>query len=1114
MENFNNIQVKLKGFIKKYYTNELIKGLILFSSFGLIYFIVTVLIEYFLWLKPLARTILFWVFIIVESILLFKYIMRPILMIIGVHKGMSLEKASELIGFHFKKVDDKLLNVMQLNDSKAKSELLMASIEQKSKELRPIPFKKAIDFNTNTKYLKYLAVPILIWLVTLVSGNIHLFTHSYERVLNYETVYIAPAPFSFHVINHSFDVIEGDSYVVQINIEGSVVPNDVSIIINSETRFAKNKGQRSFEYTFTGLNGSVSFYLEANNVRSKDYTLNVIKTPKILNFEMWLDYPSYTGKRDEVILNTGNAIVPVGTTILWKVTCQNTDNMTFNDGEETLFNSVAPNGFEFEKQLFNNLDYTVASNNKRLHDFESLSFSVKINKDGYPKINVHTDMDSIKSGPVQFRGQISDDYGISGLSLFYYDKESPSDILELDIATSNSSVESFYYFFPDGIELIDGIIYELYFEVFDNDRVNGRKSAKSKTFQYYKKTKEELNKQLLKEQGHVIKDLERTIEKNKSTYEHFKNFQRVLQNKSEMSWNDQKKLNKFVKRQELYRDMMQEQTAVLKQNLRDQPKSENESIEDQNRDLQKRLEEIADMSKQERILKELEELGKKLDKEKLSEKLEQLSENNRQNERSLERLLELTKHFYIEQKANEIKENIEKLSKKQQSLSESDANSTEKQEVLNAEFQEIRKDLNNLNKENKGLRKPMDLPKTANDEEKIDLDMKDARDALEENERVRDKEDPYAKETPKKNKTSASKKQKMAALKLQKMSQQMQNAMQSMEGESMDEDIDMLRAILENLVEFSFQQEDLLIEFANADSGHPEFAKKLKEQNVLKEYFEHIDDSLYTLALRQPKIGAVVFEELADAHFYLNETLLHLSDNRYNIGLADQQFVITATNNIAVLLSDVLNGLQNAAPSMGKGSGNSFSLPDIIQKQEEGIEKMKEGIKKNGIAENDRILDKDGENGESGEGNGEGERLNGELYDIFKEQQTLRQLLEDKLKSKNLKNQGTGENAVKQMEQLENELLEKGFSNEVLSKMEVLKYELMKLESASYAQGKDFKRESNVNVTRFVRPSIKDIKDTKLWINENELLIRQSLPLHPDYKEKVRNYFRVNDSIQ
>ena len=47
MNRFEKIERKLEGFIKKYYTNELLKGVILFFAFGVLYFLLTLLIEYY-----------------------------------------------------------------------------------------------------------------------------------------------------------------------------------------------------------------------------------------------------------------------------------------------------------------------------------------------------------------------------------------------------------------------------------------------------------------------------------------------------------------------------------------------------------------------------------------------------------------------------------------------------------------------------------------------------------------------------------------------------------------------------------------------------------------------------------------------------------------------------------------------------------------------------------------------------------------------------------------------------------------------------------------------------------------------------------------------------------
>ncbi len=111
LNNFYTIQTKLEQFIRKYYTNELIKGALLFFSIGLLYFIFTLLIEHFLWLSPTARTVLFWMFIIVELTLFVRFIVLPLARLFKLKKGIDYKKASSIIGNHFPEVNDKLLNV-------------------------------------------------------------------------------------------------------------------------------------------------------------------------------------------------------------------------------------------------------------------------------------------------------------------------------------------------------------------------------------------------------------------------------------------------------------------------------------------------------------------------------------------------------------------------------------------------------------------------------------------------------------------------------------------------------------------------------------------------------------------------------------------------------------------------------------------------------------------------------------------------------------------------------------------------------------------------------------------------------------------------------------------
>ncbi|OZO45622.1 hypothetical protein CGU37_28485, partial [Pseudomonas fluorescens] len=143
--------------MSKYYRNELIRGVILFAALSLLYFLFTVVIEHFLWLSTVGRAILFILFVIVQSFLLFKFVGIPLARLFKLFKGIDFRDASTIIGTHFPEVSDKLVNVLQLHKNGGDDELTWASINQKSEELKPIPFSLAIDYKKNSKYLKYLA---------------------------------------------------------------------------------------------------------------------------------------------------------------------------------------------------------------------------------------------------------------------------------------------------------------------------------------------------------------------------------------------------------------------------------------------------------------------------------------------------------------------------------------------------------------------------------------------------------------------------------------------------------------------------------------------------------------------------------------------------------------------------------------------------------------------------------------------------------------------------------------------------------------------------------------------------------------------------------------------
>ena len=1132
MSSFGLIQQKLEEFIKKYYTSELIKGTIFFFATGFLYFLLTLLVEYFLWLNPRGRTVLFWSFVVVEIGLFVRFIAFTLLKLFSLKKGISNEQAAQIIGDHFPEVNDKLLNVLQLNQSQKASELLAASIDQKALQMEPVVFKKAINFKQNTKYLVFAVVPILFFIGVSILGEKDLFSNSYTRVVNYNTAYSPPAPFLFYVTNPSLSAIENKPFTLTIRTQGSVVPQNASIVYNNQRYFLQQTTPGSFQYTFSQPKATLDFKLLAANVSSKNYTLEVVQTPSIESFELSLKYPSYTGSPPKTLQSTGNTTLPEGTKVTWLVNTQNTSHVGLKT-KDTAY-SFIPNEQQhvFSKTINNTLDYAITTSNSRLKEYENLSFTIKVIKDQFPEISMQSKQDSIDGQQTYFLGQVSDDYGFSKLQLVFYPQSQPELKTTVPLPVNKSNLDQFTYVFPGPLELQPQVEYEYYFEVFDTDVIHNYKSTKSGYYGFRKSSEQELETQQLENQSRAVKAMDAALQELKNQDKRLEQLQRLQKEKEALNWNEKKKLEDVLRRQKNQEQLMQQFSKQLQESL-EKFQPQNKEKDPFTQQLEKRLEEGREkMKENEKLLKELEKLQDKISKEELLDKLEQVTKKNKNQEKNLEQLIELTKRYYVTKKSEKLSQELFKLGEQQIKLAEKPEpqNTTEAQQKINEKFDAYKRDLQELKKENEKLQSPMELPQDKVGEKAVDQLQQQAMQKLENQ-----------------NKSGAQQNQKKAGKKMQEMGQQMMMAMSGSQGEQLDEDVAMLRQILDNLVVFSFRQEATMEAFKQSQFGNPLFGKRLITQNDLKQNFQHIDDSLFSLSLRQPLIGQQINESVTQVHYNLKKAMERLADNQIPQGVSSQQYAVTSTNDLANLLTGILTGMQQqqmgqgsgsgkqGMPQPGQGQGEGFQLPDIIEKQKSLTEKMQQGMSDKPGEGKERQEGEKGQGEGKGDGKGDGkggsqgqgsngnttnksnssqtnqsESNDAELFEIYKQQQQLRQELEDRLSKLGL--EGLGRDLIKKMQNIEQQLLDKGFDRGTLEKMLSLQYELLKLKEADLKQGQESRRESITNrktYTNTLRLSEEEIKN---YFNTIEILNKESLPLRQEYKQKVQSYFkRSND---
>jgi len=422
-------------------------------------------------------------------------------------------------------------------------------------------------------------------------------------------------------------------------------------------------------------------------------------------------------------------------------------------------------------------------------------------------------------------------------------------------------------------------------------------------------------------------------------------------------------------------------------------------------------------------------------------------------------------------------------------LSTEDINSEKEQEKLNKKFDSLRNDFKDVREQNKELKNPLDLFDSEPDEKLIEMDMKNAKESL----RNSEEEMQQQKEA---NKEKAKEQQRKASARMKELSKKMEAGLMEMEMQGTEENIKDLQQILKNLLRFSLDQEELMLSFNELSAKNLEFPQKVKEQIKLKEHFEHIDDSLYALSLRMVKLSSKIQEDLSAAHYNLDKSLENIAEDRIQRGMSNQQYTMTAANNLADLLSDMLESLQNKKPGSGKGKGKEgeLSLPDVIKKQQGMMKKMKEGMQ-----------------GKKGKGKKGKEAMSGDQFEMYQEQKRLKDEMQKILEQEGAGG-SKGKAVLNQMEMLEKILLEKGINKEALDRMIHLEHELLEMEKAMLKRNKDSKRSSELNLIEQKERTIDSLDPYNKYERNNEFLKRNKLELAPDYKKRVKQYFENDKS--
>ena len=324
---FERLVSQIDDFIRKYYTNEIVKGIFFFLGILIFSYLFVSILEYLGRFNSLFRAFFLFGFLSFNTFILVKYILIPLGKLFSFGNRINRNQASEIIGKFFPSISDRLKNTLQLNDllisQEGNLELLNATVYQRSQELNTVPFVGAIEIKDNKKYLKFI-IPLVLLLVSISIFIPTILTQGTERVVNFNKEYKPIAPFNFSIDNKYLLLEDGEDVKMYLTLKGSFLPETVYLVCVNGKFLMEKTSKNSFVAIIKKPKTSGNFYFIANEYESDKFNYKLLGKSIIGKLDATLIYPAYLGKVNSLITNTGDITVPEGTKIEWSILTRNT----------------------------------------------------------------------------------------------------------------------------------------------------------------------------------------------------------------------------------------------------------------------------------------------------------------------------------------------------------------------------------------------------------------------------------------------------------------------------------------------------------------------------------------------------------------------------------------------------------------------------------------------------------------------------------------------------------------------------------------------------------------------------------------------------------------------
>ncbi len=1089
---YNNILTdKINSFIKKFYLNKLIQGALIGTVILILFFLIFNGIEYISWFSGKIRLVLFISLITIFSIVACFYFIIPITNLVRFRKKMSDKEAAVLIGKFFPDIKDKLLNTLQLKDNienNSDNELLIATIEQRTHNLQPIDFSEAVDLKENYKYLKIFSLAF-ITLIALIIFIPDFSQKPVERIINYDKAYVKPLPFQVELQSDKIKITQGEDLEYRIHVTGENIPESFYVNTSAGTRMMSRISNNDFRYIFNNVYQSESFQISGGKYISPEIQIIVNPFPNLLHYEAELTFPQYINRKKETLSGKTRLMLPQGTEV--KLVFHTKDVASMNILHDSISHDILSENdvftFEFKALQTSKLFVNIA--NEWSKNDNPITFTIEVIPDTYPEIQVQPFSEEF-SKQMYYSGLIADDYGFSKLIYHFEVENKPrqSFIKRIDI-NKRETRSSFYYSINlDTLEMYPGDEVKSYFEIWDNDGINGPKSRRSELFYISMPTREALDSIADASEDNIISKLEEKTNDLEQVRKDIEEMLKDLMSKKELDWTDKERMKELLEKQKEIQEeweKLQEEQKELQEFLENNELSSEDLLKKQEQ-INKLFEEIIP-DEMKKLMEEIERMLNEMPREKMQQMMQDLKKNNKELQEMMDRNLSLLEQLKVEKDLNNLIDKMNDLSQKLENMNESNNDSLSAENAQN-QFNKLSKELDSIMEKNKGLQEPFNISKDERTENEINEDLEKASEMEENNDS-----------------SGSSQKKKDAGKKMKKMAEELMMGMTMAGMEQLAEDAHLVRILLENVVRSSHEEEKLMNDVGRMKTDDPTLSEKISRQKEIVDNFAMVEDSLRKMAMRQPEIQNYVFNELDLIDQQLSIAMKEMNEMTLNMAVSRQQRAMMSMNNLALMLSESLNNMNR---SMMESSG-SCSKPKDSKKPQNGKQSMKN--MKDLQEQLGKQLEQLRKEMQQQQQEGKEQRsMSEEFARMAAEQEMLREgmqkMLEEMKKNGMTDNDGLNE-IIKDMEKLEEDLVNKRISNQTIKRNKDILSRMLKAQNAQEEREKEEKRKSEEFKGTYEKRNIDEIEYQENLKKQQEFLKTNSIEYQPFYRSKINDYF-------